>query len=64
MKQNTQNGTYITVTIHNLHNQTEAHKTHSHIYSDTKWKQQNVTECDKPNNPETVSFGKIFQGTT
>jgi hypothetical protein len=36
MKQNTQNGTYITIRIYNLQNQTEAHKTHNHIHNDTK----------------------------
>ena len=30
----------ITIKIHNLQNQTEAHKTHNHIYSDTKWNQK------------------------
>jgi hypothetical protein len=37
------------MTTHNSHNQTAAHKTHNHIYSDTKWNQKNMTECDKPN---------------
>ena len=39
----------MTVRIHNSQNKTEAHKTHNHIYSDTKWNQKNMTECDKRN---------------
>ena len=39
----------MTVRIHNSHNKTEAHKTHNHTYSDTKWNQKNMTECDKRN---------------
>jgi len=49
MKQNIQNGTYITVRIHNLQTQTEAHKTHNHTYSDKKQNQNNMKECDKRN---------------
>jgi hypothetical protein len=41
MRQNTQNGTYITIrkNKHNLKNETEAYKTYNHIY-DTKWNQR------------------------
>jgi len=57
IKQNTQNGTYITIRIHKHNskntqftNQTEPHKTYNHIYSDTKWNQKNMEDCDKRNN--------------
>ena len=40
MKENTQNGTYITIRIHehikkvhNIQNETEAYKTHNHTYT-------------------------------
>jgi hypothetical protein len=34
MKENTQNGTHITIKIHNLQNWTEAYNTYNHTYND------------------------------
>jgi hypothetical protein len=44
MKRNTQNGTYITIRIHNLQNYSEAYKTYNHIYND---KRMEAKEYDK-----------------
>jgi Na+-transporting NADH:ubiquinone oxidoreductase subunit NqrC len=51
-----QNRTYIkikyiniTIKMRNLQNQAEAYTTYTHIYTDTKWNQKNMKECDKRN---------------
>ena len=56
MKQNTQNGTYITIRIHKHYNKNIIYKIkqkctkHTTIYRMIKkWKQKNMKECDKRN---------------
>jgi hypothetical protein len=63
MKQNTQNGTYITIRIYNIQNSTEAYKTYNHIYNDKKWNQKNMKECDKGKNRISSTLHMIYIST-
>ena len=62
MKQNIQNGTYVTIRIHNLQNSIEAYKTcnHIYIYNDKMWNQKNMKERDKPNSHISSKLRMIY----